>query len=62
MDVEAIVQTCCVVPNIGGVENEYFMVKQRPEWVEAFVDWLEDNHEDFREDELKLQGVMNELA
>ena len=61
-DVEAIVETCCVVPNIGGAENEYFMVKQRPEWVQSFVDWLEDNHEDFREDELKLQGLMNELA
>ena len=61
-DVEAIVEPCCVVPNIGGKENEYFMVKQRPEWVDLFVDWLDAPHEVFQDDELQLQEEMADLA
>lgn len=42
-DVEAFQKPIVVVPNIGGKSRrDYFIVKQRSEWVEMFKDWLDD--------------------
>jgi hypothetical protein len=41
-DVEAIAKPLVVVPNIGGKQGvEYFIVKQREEWVQEFKAWLD---------------------
>ena len=46
-DVESIVATCCVVPDIGS-KNEYrfFEVLPRKEWARIFTKWLIDRHTD----------------
>jgi hypothetical protein len=42
-EVENIVEPIAVVPNIGGrSKRDYFVVKQRNEWVEMFEQWLDD--------------------
>jgi hypothetical protein len=42
-DVEAFQKPIVVVPNIGGKSRrDYFVVKQRGEWVEMFKDWIDD--------------------
>jgi hypothetical protein len=41
-DVEAFEAPVAVIPNIGGKANEYFIVKNRTEWKEDFVEWLEE--------------------
>lgn len=44
-DVEAIHKPIVVVPNIGGKsKRDYFVVKQRSEWVEMFEAWVDDDH------------------
>ncbi len=43
-DVEAIVGTCCVVPDMGGNANAYFLVKPRTDWAEIFIQWLKEPH------------------
>lgn len=52
-DVEAIVDPCVVIPNIGGARNDYFLLKNREEWHQDFCDWLEAPQfkEDISEDE-----------
>jgi hypothetical protein len=46
-DVEAFVSPICVVPDIGAKPgNKYLQVKPRSEWVEEFIAWIEDPHED----------------
>ena len=43
--VEDICEPIAVVANIGGPsKREYFVVKQRNEWVQMFTEWLEDPH------------------
>ena len=50
-DVEAIAAPCMVVPNIGGPENGYLMLRDRNEWCGLFEQWLESpHHEDVMED------------
>jgi hypothetical protein len=45
-DVEAITQPLVVIPNIGGKKKlEYFVVRQRKEWVDVFKQWLDAPHE-----------------
>ena len=41
-DVEAFEEPVAVIPNIGGKANEYFIVKNRTEWREDFIEWLEE--------------------
>ena len=41
-DVEAFEEPVAVVPDIGGRANDYFIVKNKTEWAEDFVDWLEE--------------------
>ena len=40
-DVEAISDTCAVIPDIGGPPNRYFYVKDRDLWKKDFEDFLE---------------------
>lgn len=53
-DVEAITKPLVVVPNIGGKEGvEFFIVKQREDWVTEFKAWLDmpDAHDVIGDDE-----------
>jgi hypothetical protein len=43
-DTEAFDEPCCVVPDIGGPQNRYFVVKPRNQWADEFVLWVEDAH------------------
>ena len=43
-DKEAFVGPCCVIPDIGGPSNRYFVVKPRNEWAAEFIHWIEDPH------------------
>ena len=43
-DVEAFVAPIAVIPNIDGPPNEYFLVKNKTEWQELYLEWL---NEDF---------------
>ena len=45
-DVESIVGTLAVVPDIGGNPNEYFQVKPRSEWAGSFETWLHQQYEE----------------
>lgn len=45
-DVEAFHQAAIVVPDIGGPENGYLVLKNRPEWREYFELWLDSPHAD----------------
>ena len=46
-ETEAIVRPCAVIPDVGGPQNRYFLVKGRDEWHKEFVDWVErPHHED----------------
>jgi hypothetical protein len=50
-EVEAFTGPCCVVPDIGGAANGYFLVKNRDEWAEVFHSWLKSPH---NQDEMVL--------
>ena len=41
----AFVAPCCVIPDIGGKNNGYFLVKPRRQWTDLFVSWLKQPHE-----------------
>ena len=43
-DTEAFEDPCCVVPDLGGPSNRYFVVKPRNQWADLFIAWLEDPH------------------
>ena len=43
-DTEAFEDPCCVVPDIGGPSNRYFVVKPRNQWAQEFIKWVEDPH------------------
>ena len=43
-DTEAFADPCCVVPDIGGPSNRYFVVKPRNEWSNLFIRWVQDEH------------------
>lgn len=52
-DTEAFVDTCTVVPDIGGPPNMYFFVRPRSQWSNLFTEWLEQPHKyDEKLDEL----------
>ncbi len=40
-DVEAIVAPVSVIPDIGGLPHDYFVVKNASQWRDNFIDWLE---------------------
>ena len=37
---------CCVIPDIGGPANRYFVVQPRNSWAGLFVKWVEEPHKD----------------
>ena len=41
---EAFEDPCCVIPDLGGPSNRYFVVKPRNQWAREFVRWIEDPH------------------
>jgi hypothetical protein len=43
-DTSAFVKPCCVIPDIGGPPNRYFLIKPRTEWAGLFIKWLERPH------------------
>lgn len=43
-DTEAFIGPCCVIPDVGGVNNRYFKVQSRDEWPQTFVKWLRQQH------------------
>ena len=43
-DTQAFHGPCCVIPDIGGPKNRYFVVKPRSEWAGDFTQWLMDPH------------------
>ena len=43
-EVEAFTGPCCVVPDLGGPANGYFLVKNRDEWADVFLSWLKSPH------------------
>jgi len=45
-DVEAFVNPCIVIPNLGGETNSYFWVQNRGDWAESFAGWLRAPHSD----------------
>lgn len=58
-DVEAISDTCAVIPDIGGPPNRYFYVKDRDLWQKDFEDFLEkplDIEAEISEDEESTSG------
>ena len=48
-DVGAFDGPITVIPDVGGPNNGYFLVRQREEWSENFARWLERPHEDFED-------------
>jgi hypothetical protein len=45
-DTDAFHDVCCVVPDIGGEPNRYFLVHPRPYWSSLFTKWVEAPHKD----------------
>ena len=43
-DVEAFVDPCIVIPNLGGPANGYLLLRERDEWRGRFEEWLEKPH------------------
>ena len=43
-DTEAFSDPCCVIPDLGGPKNRYFVVKPRNQWAREFIRWVEDPH------------------
>jgi hypothetical protein len=41
---EAFSDPCCVIPDLGGASNAYFVVKPRNQWANEFLRWVEDQH------------------
>ena len=51
-DTDAFTEPCCVIPDIGGPANRYFVVKPRNSWAEQFVKWVDEPHKDDKMDVL----------
>ena len=45
-DTDAITSTCCVVPDVKGKINRYFVVTSREEWPDHFLTWLHSTKDD----------------
>ena len=43
-DTRAFTKPCCVIPDIGGPPNRYFLCRPRTEWPSLFTKWLDDPH------------------
>ena len=49
-DTEAIYGPCCVVPDIGGDANAYFLVHPRSDWPKMFEQWLREPYLDMTDE------------
>lgn len=59
-DVESIVDTCCVIPDVGSPNHlRYFTVEPRRKWAALFVEWLMERHTDEKE-EMKVDAEEEE--
>ena len=57
-DVNAFMEPCVVVPNVGGPNNSYFWLEPKARWSELFVKWLRAPHtQDITEDLTALQQM-----
>ena len=45
-DTKAFVAPACVVPDIGGPTNRYFVVESRTQWAGFCIDWFEKTEKD----------------
>ena len=54
-DTDAFEKPCCVVPDIGGPPNRYFVVKPRYNWSAEFIAWIQDEHHMDKMDPLDLK-------
>lgn len=43
-DTEAFLDPCCMIPDLGGPPNRYFVVRPRNEWAGVFLRWVRDQH------------------
>ena len=43
-DTDAFQDPCCVIPDIGGPPNKYFVVKPRNQWAGEFIKWIMQPH------------------
>ena len=43
-DTNAFVEPCCVIPDVGGPNNRYFVVQPRNSWADLFLKWVEALH------------------
>ncbi len=43
-DTEAFSDPCCMIPDLGGPPNRYFVVRPRNEWAGEFLRWVRDQH------------------
>ena len=43
-DTEGFADPACVIPDIGGPSNRYFVVKPRNQWADLFNKWVNDPH------------------
>ena len=54
-DTEAFLDPACVIPDIGGPPNQYFVVRPRNQWADLFVNWVEEahKHDDIEDDNVQ---------
>ena len=45
-DTDAFTAPLCVVPDVGGPINRYFVVEPRSKWAECFIEWLKEDIDD----------------
>ena len=53
---EAFEDPCCVIPNLGGSPNQYFVVKPRNQWAKEFIRWIDDPHHLDEMDDLDVEA------
>ena len=40
-DTQAFLEPCCVIPDVGGPRNRYYLIENRENWPEIFQRWLQ---------------------
>ena len=55
-DTEAFVEPCCVIPDVGGPRNRYYLIESRENWPEIFRKWL---HAPM-DDDMVIEGDLTE--
>ena len=64
VDVESFQEPLVVIPNIGGPQTEYLMMRPRSKWSDDFMEWLDAPHtvdkEQMQELEAKHQAIEEE--